>query len=741
MPIYARTRFAGQREAIRAQVFAGLRLALMLLCIGSPAHSGVAVAPRALVLASRFSVREDSVDQASCMTMLRVCGLSPVLVGDVDEMLRHDPRGLLMVIPAAAARTLPLATAGRVLAQVRAGARLFTDAPGALFEAAGIRLLDAVPVRTVRDSTRPGTRLIWEASVPVAPIATSTSEGERIVYRDAASGRAVGVLRSFGKGQALFLATLFDPVTREGYGRFPSLPSVLLREMGLAPVFRGAGAHAYFDPGYINNARDERRIRMWRDAGITAVHVGMWQRYADDAFDYRRFVETAHRYGIRAYLWLMWPYVGDRFWNAHPEWRQKNGALGDAKLDFLLLMDFQIPACFNAAMQDLASMLSLDWDGVDIAEFSVTGGVADALDGASKPENLVGFGSRARAEFQTLHGFDPVALLDRTSPRYWERDSAAMNAFYEYRAGVSVTLLSRVVAAIDSLNRLRAFPLELVLTVLDDSQHPEFRRFLAYDGTLARTLTERYGMTLQVEDPMSEWVRPPSRYTEMAATYRDLLLRRPFSIDINVVPVHWAGQPGFPTEQPTGTEFLLQWRAAAARTEYVTFYSEYSVHPEDWALLPFAMAADAAIARGPDADTLRLPHAAIFQNFASGFLISVETGDSMVLPAGPVLLPPGVHLLLPAKQGPALSGGIRRPRLYPVCGTREVQRITYSRDAVRIAYDSRSRMPLTCNRRPARVTIDGKRARPPLFRNRDGVVVFLPPGHHTAECWPSRHGT
>jgi hypothetical protein len=240
-------------------------------------------------------------------------------------------------------------------------------------------------------------------------------------------------------------------------------------------------------------------------------------------------------------------------------------------------------------------------------------------------------------------------------------------------------------------------------------------------------------MTMQVEDPMSEWVRPPARYTEMAATYREALGTHPFSIDINVVPVHWKGQPGFPSEQPTGLEFLLQWRAAQARTEYVTFYAENSVYAEDWALLPATIAAEARITAGADADTLFLATAGMIRTSAPVTLLSEGADAPVRLPAGIVLLPPGTHLV--HREGGTPSGRERllRPRLRPLRGTVEVRAIAYTDQSVLLRYRSRSRMPVTFNLRPARVRVDGAPVHAPMFTNQEGTVVFLPPGEHRAE--------
>jgi len=60
------------------------------------------------------------------------------------------------------------------------------------------------------------------------------------------------------------------------------------------------------------------------------------------------------------------------FWNQHPEWRAKNALLQDAEIEFLQLMDLQNPECLKTALNDLELLLKEDWDGVDVAEFTIT---------------------------------------------------------------------------------------------------------------------------------------------------------------------------------------------------------------------------------------------------------------------------------------------------------------------------------------------------------------------------------
>jgi hypothetical protein len=100
-------------------------------------------------------------------------------------------------------------------------------------------------------------------------------------------------------------------------------------------------------------------------------------------------------------------------------------------------MDLQNPGCMNAALNDLSRQLQLDWDGIDIAEFTITGAGGEALEGPERPDYFTSFGTPMRAEFAKVGGFDPLELENPASEHFWKRDSAGLEKFYEYRQTVN----------------------------------------------------------------------------------------------------------------------------------------------------------------------------------------------------------------------------------------------------------------------------------------------------------------
>ena len=96
----------------------------------------------------------------------------------------------------------------------------------------------------------------------------------------------------------------------------------------------------------------------------------------------RRLIEACHRKAILVYAWLELPHVSEKFWDEHPEWREKTALLQDAQLDWRKLMNLTIRDCFQAAVPTGVTQLinRFDWDGVNLAELYF-----ESLEGAANP--------------------------------------------------------------------------------------------------------------------------------------------------------------------------------------------------------------------------------------------------------------------------------------------------------------------------------------------------------------------
>jgi len=703
-----------------------LLLLILLSSIPLSARSLPGTQPRAVLLWSDTASGSDSVDQHAFDAVLSTLGLNPIRSSPTHLSGISLGPNTLLTVPHASAGSLSPGDIGRIVGGLKKGLGLITDGESQLARALGIRLGNPVIVSDIIDHYRPEEQVYWSDTPAVPWIKEYPKNSSTVVYSDRKEGHPLAIIRRAGRGRALYLAPHFDPRTDKGYGRFASLPSVIVRGLGRAPSLVRRGADAYFDAGYRTGVSPDSLATLWFGWGIRAVHAAAWYSYAIPAYDYKALIDALHRKGILIYAWLEWPYVGRTFWDQHPEWRQKNALLEDAHLDFLYLMDLQNPDCMKQALLDLEALLSLDWDGIDVAEFTLTGAGSQALAGPARPDYFVGFTDHSRREFAKREGFDPLELVDPASRHFWRKDSVGLKSFYRYRTEVNRETQQKLFWELRRIERKQRKSWELILTIVDNSLHPEFDDLLGFSMEQTVSMTKELAVTLHIEDPYTEWTKPPDRYTALGQYYRQLLGERSFMIDINVVPMKPDRLKGFSTWQALGAEFLQLWRYAAAQTDRVCFYCESSVNANDWELLPFTMAAGGHAEREGQAWTIDAPYTVSLrvEKPPSGVLL-----DGRPWPAfgdAEILIPAGKHRVEPLMQKG--ESNAQRIRLRSMTG--QLLHASWEGKQLSLEYQSPSRCALELSATPARISVDGVPSELPVHSTAGGCVVLGPPGNH-----------
>jgi hypothetical protein len=682
---------------------------------------------RAVVLWNPAATADDSVEQESYLGILSALGLVPVRAS-VHELDRIPlGRYTLLCIPSASSASLPQVQVARIIQRLKTGLNVVVSGGGPLVTALGITLAEVHPVNVVIDHDHPENNLRWPDHPRVPWISGLPQDASTVLYGDSATGHSLVVLTVQGRGKCMIAAPNLDPISGGGYARFPTLVNAMARYFDCASPFRRQSVDAYFDPGYRYAVSAESLATFWQARGIRAVHAAAWYYNGPMPYNYRELIDAAHRHGVLVYAWLEWPHIGKGFWDLHPEWRQKNALLQDAKFDFLHLMDLQNPDCMNAALDDLGRLLALDWDGVDIAEFTITGAGGEALQGPSRPECFTSFGQPMRREFNSVAGFDPLELENPASPHFWQRDSSGLVKFFEYRRVANNRLLRHVVEFIVDREKKEKRDWELIHTIVDNSLHPEFDRLLGFDLESTLKLVREFGITLNVEDPYMEWDEPPVRYRRLRQTLRALIPDRASMIDINVVPSHPTTQVGFASEQATGAEFLQQLQAAAELQGRVCIYAESSVFDDDWQLVPHAMAAGSMIRpsiKGWDVQasaTVTLDHHGEAVPFLDGKRWGCYGPEGIVLPGGR-------HVL--SFPGGSTPKAAARSDLRVEAIDGELVKCGMIAGGVDLVYSSPCRCLITLSSRPSKIFVDGVRRRLSLLNGHDATVIMAPSGTH-----------
>jgi hypothetical protein len=304
-------------------------------------------------------------------------------------------------------------------------------------------------------------------------------------------------------------------------------------------------------------------------------------------------------------------------------------------------MNLQDPQCLKAVLKDMESFLrEYEWDGVNVGELTF-----ESLEGPENQETFTPFNAQARHEFQSLYQFDPLELFNPKSEHFWPEHEEGMQQFFAYRRDVNTRLLKTFLEALERLNVNHKLHWDIVVTMLDALQHPELSDYLGIDVNRTVALVNQNNATLQVEDPSQDWSKPPDRYIALGERYKQVPLRKPFMIDINVLSVHPSNQKGFATAQPTGVEVVQLWRAASSQSSRVCLYAESTVHEQDWEIMPYAMAADTDLRREGDNWVIHTPQTIRLDVGATSRRFQLDNQPWYCNDKGSVWIPKGDHTL------------------------------------------------------------------------------------------------
>jgi hypothetical protein len=585
--------------------------------------------------------------------------------------------------------------------RVDRGAVLILEGESSLAELFGFKRTAAnVKVASLTDTHHPALPIVWEKGLELPVF--ELPKGAQVFARERWAGAPM--MAGFRRGAGAVLWTAVPPGER-GYERFPYLLNSLT-DLGLDPPFRSNRLWAFFDSAYRSRVDLEYFAARWRKAGIAALHVAAWHFFerdpGQDAY-LKRLIEAAHREGVLIYAWFELPHVSEKFWAAHPEWREKTAVQQDAHLDWRKLMNLQNRDSFRAVSAGVADLIQrFDWDGINLAELYF-----ESLEGVGNPSRFTPMNDDVRAEFRRRSGFDPIELWTTRA------DAASRRQFLEFRAGLARTMQEEWLGELETIRRARPH-LDLVLTHVDDRFDAGMRDAIGADAAAVLPLLDRYRFTFLIEDPATVWHLGPRRYQSIAARYRPLTAQRDrLAIDLNIVERY---QDVYPTRQQTGGELFQLVHHAAQNFQRVALYFENSLLPPDLKLLPSAAAAVNRFEKiGPrtvvdSAHGVGLPWKGAAR--VDGQPWPVRDPDTVWLPAGS-------HFVEPADTSAApsivyLSGDVRSARI--VSDTR-----------IEFSYESNARAIAILDRPPSRVEIDG--AETPLILAGPRSIL-LPRGQH-----------
>lgn len=568
----------------------------------------------------------------------------------------------------------------------------------------------AVPTLSLVDVHNPKLPVIWEKPLDVRRF--RIPERAQIYTRERWDNvpLVAGVRR--GAGGALWLAV--SP-GEKGHERFPYLIQAL-SSLGARPALESRELWAFFDASYRSRVDLDYFARRWRTSGIAALHVAAWHFFDPDPEkdEYlRKLIEACHRQAILVYAWIEFPHVSEKFWNAHPEWREKTAIGQDAHLDWRRLMNLRNPDCAKAVTAATHRLFErFDWDGINLAELYF-----ESLEGAANPARFTPMNADVRREFGAAHGFDPQSLFGAGAER--AKDAAALRTFLDWRADLARRLQEDWIGVMEKVRAARPH-LGLVLTHVDDRYDTRMRDLIGADAARLLPLLERQDFTFLIEDPATIWHLGPERYPEIARRYEPLTRRTDkLAIDINIVERY---QDVYPTKQQTGTELFQLVNLASRAFARVALYFENSILNPDVPHLAAAAAAPDRVER-------------------SGRRLIIESKRSVGVPAAsPVTvngrpwpfwngvmawLPSGAHVIEPAASAPPV-------RLMDFNG--RLRSLDSFTGGFEFSYSSDARAWAIFDAAPGKVEIDERPVVSPA------ALLSLPRGQHVVRVTAANSG-
>jgi hypothetical protein len=384
-------------------------------------------------------------------------------------------------------------------------------------------------------------------------------------------------------------------------------------------------------------------------------------------------------------------------------------------------MNFQNPECFRTAMAWAKDLLhSQPWDGINIAELNFDAEHPNYL----QANRFVPMNDNVRGDFARKAGFDPAQLFVPGSPYYHQRNPEALSRFLHYREDIVTEWHCRVLGELAPLAHDRG--LEVIVTTMDSLHSNYVQPALGVDSRRIAALMKDFDFTLQVEDPVEHWAKPPNRYKTFAETYRKLVPdERRLMFDINVVSDREIQGTTLPSTVARGTE-LAETAKAAAVLGRVAIYAEHTVGTQDWPLVGAALAQPARLAKSGNAYEVAsaLP---LLLDAHKRQAYSIDGEAWPVDGTNGVLIPPGRHRVS-AKTAAMRLLGSTATMMWSTSG--DLLEVNERSTGLTLRYSSPGQAAIVVNRKPYELSVDGRKADLPLEGHGNQWVFLAPGGAH-----------
>jgi hypothetical protein len=268
----------------------------------------------------------------------------------------------------------------------------------------------------------------------------------------------------------------------------------------------------------------------------------------------------------------------------------------------------------------------------------------------------------------------------------------------------------------------------IIVTAMDNISVPELRQTLGMEVRDIINLKRKYPFTLQVEDPASLWSTDPRRYLNIWNRYQALLGQADeMMLDLNILSFRGTAKTIFPTAIQTGIECYQLVNVVSSVTDRSAIYSEATVNPQDFKLLPYAASAQVKMNRIDGGWEVESPHSFTLHIAEEHHEILVDDQKHWSQKGGIFLIPSGRHIIRLTAEGP-FSLDQLGAKIKSITGN-----LLYeygSATTIEFGYTSIPRCIVTLNKAPIAIVVDGKSYAPKVLKGSGHYGVILPAGEH-----------
>ncbi|MCJ7813429.1 polysaccharide deacetylase family protein, partial [bacterium] len=591
-------------------------------------------------------------------------------------------------------------------------------------------------VNTVRDEYYPQIDIHWAETGEYRNFDASI---EYITYySEVNTGDPIVIGGEYGEGKYLYFASLFDPTTSKGYGRYPYFPDLIQRQFSTWPLVKKECVEIYFEPGDREDVSIEDLVKMWKKNGFRKIYIAGWHIYPDWTYDYERLITLAHQNAMLVYLWLELPHVNDKFWEEHPEWREITATGDTAIINWRHLMAFTDDSCMKTVMTELSTIIQqYNWDGINLAELYF-----GSPFGPEQPELFTPMHPSARKLFQSQYTFDPIQLFNENSPYFWKKNNEKWKLFEIFRTNLLVQFHKEFLQLFYQLNKQSEKDMEIVITVLDNILAKETGKGTGIDTKSLIELSNEYPFTLQIEDPQELWYMGSSRYDSLSQTYYPMVSNNKLIFDINIAPYRSYREILAPTQTPTGLELFGLIQSAQQKNNDVALYSESSIYMVDLPWIAYTLGNQSK------------------ETFLSPYQWQIQSENTVTFDLNPQIhkdiqvngslwpayyngratLPPGTHIIQPLSQRESLVNKIKTAtRLIDISG--ELESCKLLSRGIELSYKSDVKNYVIINEKPQKVYVDDAPYNAEIVEGIQGFSIKLPPGSHQVRVLTSSFGS